>query len=150
MDAGAVFRINDKEVVHEVFDDEVLAINLETGTYYSLPGVSAQIWSCLLDGASVSDIAEDLAQFYEGDSTMIADEIAKFMARMVDEKLVLSTERTSSAVQSRLPRSTGEKKLFVAPVVEVYSDMQDLLLLDPIHEVDEAGWPVVKQPGGAG
>jgi hypothetical protein len=25
-----------------------------------------------------------------------------------------------------------------------YTDMQDLLLLDPIHEVDAAGWPSTK------
>ena len=28
--------------------------------------------------------------------------------------------------------------------MEKYDDMQELLLLDPIHEVDEAGWPVKK------
>jgi hypothetical protein len=28
------------------------------------------------------------------------------------------------------------------PVLEPFGDMQDLLLLDPVHEVDEdAGWP---------
>ena len=25
---------------------------------------------------------------------------------------------------------------------ERFTDMQDLLLLDPIHDVDETGWPV--------
>jgi hypothetical protein len=39
---------------------------------------------------------------------------------------------------------------FTQPVLEVYTDMQDLLLLDPIHEVDEeAGWPSPKPPGEA-
>jgi hypothetical protein len=27
------------------------------------------------------------------------------------------------------------------PVLDKYTDMQELLLLDPIHEVDDAGWP---------
>ncbi len=27
------------------------------------------------------------------------------------------------------------------PRLETYSDMQDLILLDPVHEVDERGWP---------
>jgi hypothetical protein len=30
---------------------------------------------------------------------------------------------------------------YVPPVMNKHSDMQELLLLDPIHEVDEAGWP---------
>jgi len=29
-------------------------------------------------------------------------------------------------------------------VVEKYTDMQDLVLLDPVHEVDERGWPHVQ------
>ena len=36
-------------------------------------------------------------------------------------------------------------KPLAAPVLNKYSDMQDLLLLDPIHDVDEeAGWPTNK------
>ena len=34
------------------------------------------------------------------------------------------------------------------PVLEKYTDMQELLLLDPIHDVEEAGWPKAK-PGAA-
>lgn len=31
-------------------------------------------------------------------------------------------------------------------MLRAYADMEDLLLLDPIHEVHETGWP--NQPGG--
>jgi hypothetical protein len=37
---------------------------------------------------------------------------------------------------------------FAAPALNTFSDMQELLLLDPIHEVDEAGWPVARQTTG--
>ena len=31
---------------------------------------------------------------------------------------------------------------FSAPVVETFADLQDLIVLDPVHEVDAtAGWP---------
>jgi hypothetical protein len=30
---------------------------------------------------------------------------------------------------------------FEIPALEKYTDMEELLLLDPIHEVDETGWP---------
>ena len=32
---------------------------------------------------------------------------------------------------------------YQAPSLEKYSDLQDLLLIDPIHEADESGWPSV-------
>ncbi len=37
---------------------------------------------------------------------------------------------------------------FAPPRLQRYTDMQDLLLLDPIHDVDEVGWPVAS-PAGA-
>jgi hypothetical protein len=30
---------------------------------------------------------------------------------------------------------------YEAPALHKYNDMQDLLLLDPVHDVDETGWP---------
>jgi hypothetical protein len=34
------------------------------------------------------------------------------------------------------------------PAISVYKDMQDLFLLDPIHDVNEAGWPSYQPPAG--
>jgi hypothetical protein len=36
---------------------------------------------------------------------------------------------------------------FAPPVLHVYSDMREVLLLDPIHDVEDAsGWPEPKRP----
>ena len=47
--------------------------------------------------------------------------------------------------ESDAPLSVDAYKLLSAkyesPQLEQYSDMSELLLLDPIHEVDEQGWP---------
>ena len=43
------------------------------------------------------------------------------------------TLAATEPIDSRLP--------FVNPTLTKFTDMQDLLLLDPIHEVDEMGWP---------
>ena len=33
---------------------------------------------------------------------------------------------------------------YSTPVVEIFSDMQEILLLDPVHDVDKSGWPITK------
>jgi len=33
---------------------------------------------------------------------------------------------------------------FQPPTLNKYTDMRDMLLLDPIHDVGESGWPVPK------
>jgi len=41
---------------------------------------------------------------------------------------------------------SGTRQPFSAPVLNAYTDMEELLLLDPIHDVDQAGWPMPKAP----
>jgi hypothetical protein len=35
---------------------------------------------------------------------------------------------------------------FVTPCLQKYTDMEELLLIDPIHEIDEVGWPSARPP----
>ena len=39
------FRVNAPAVIHEKFDDELVAINLDTGVYHSLAGAAAMRFS---------------------------------------------------------------------------------------------------------
>jgi hypothetical protein len=43
---------------------------------------------------------------------------------------------------------TAAAAITAAPVLEKYTDMQELLLLDPIHDVEEAGWPKARPAAG--
>ena len=145
MRSSTRFRINDKQVVHELVEGEVLAINLDTGTYYSMPGVGSQIWLSLADGASTETMTQALVDAYAGEPAIIEDAVTQFFAKLNEERLIVADESSSDAAAPRqMSIGAEQKKAFVAPVIEIYTDMQDLLLLDPIHDVDEAGWPVLK------
>jgi hypothetical protein len=56
------------------------------------------------------------------------------------EDLISPTESAGSAATP----GPGTRAPYAAPTLQKHTDMQDLLLLDPIHEVDETGWPSVK------
>ena len=141
--SNARFRISDKDVVHELVEGEVLAINLESGTYYSMPGISAQIWLALVSGTSLEAVVGSLVEAYEGERAIIESTVAQFFEKLKSERLIVSDAVAADAAV--FPAASNRQKLpFAEPVVEIYTDMQDLLLLDPIHDVDEAGWPVLK------
>jgi hypothetical protein len=127
--------------VHETLDGEVLAINLDTGTYYSLSGIGSQIWDWLTNGASIEAIIEAVVDTYEGERTTIETEVAQFVDKLKQEKLIVSAETSSECTPIRFVTDGAAKKPFVPPVMEIYCDMQDLLLLDPIHDTDGSGWP---------
>jgi hypothetical protein len=133
------FRFNSGHAVHEVFDEEVLVVNLDTGTYYSLLGTSAKIWHWLLGGASLAELLENLSAAYEGDAAQMATQTRDFIAQLVSDNLVVISGE--AGVASGPPTRPDRKQPFMAPRLERFTDMQELLLLDPVHDVQDAGWP---------
>jgi hypothetical protein len=144
-DNATCLRVHQVHVAHETFDDEeVLAINLETGTYYSLPGISGQIWMWLVEGATLDGIRQALVDLYEGDRAIIEREAERFIEMLKTENLISGDHGRASSAPIVLAKNQAAKKPFNGLNMEKYSDLQDLLLLDPIHETDAAGWPVRK------
>jgi hypothetical protein len=141
------YRVNTPNVTHETFDDEVVIINFDTGSYYSLDKVGADLWECIKNGATTDEAVEWLAQRYEGERSTIARATDHLLAELQQQLLIVADAEQKSAGNVALNSSapSGEKPVFEAPVLQKYTDMEQLLLLDPIHEVDETGWPKAKQ-----
>jgi Coenzyme PQQ synthesis protein D (PqqD) len=137
------FRVNNEQVVHETFEDEVLVVNFDTGTYYSLLGASARIWLWIVDGATTEAILRALADTYEGEAGAIEVAATEFIGKLGAENLILADQTGATGNAVPLAPSTA-KTPFVPPELQIFTDMQDLLLLDPVHEVEDAGWPVAK------
>ena len=137
------FRVNTPTVTHETIDGEAVIINLDSGNYYSLVEAGSLIWALVDRGASASEVHELLQQSYQGDATDIDRGVQELLAQLQQENLIVPVDEAAAAdLADVLPSSNGhEKPSFNAPSLNKFSDMQELLLLDPIHDVDEAGWP---------
>ena len=131
------YQINDRDLVSEVLDGEVIIIHLQSGTYYSLLASGADIWNALLNGRSVEEIADWLTRGAEEERVRIAAEVGQFVSELMAENLILSTDSPS-----KRPDDLGTAAAFATPELHKYTDMQELLLVDPIHEVTEEGWPL--------
>jgi hypothetical protein len=132
------FRIG-PEIVHETVDGEVIAIDLVSGSYYSLAGSGPAVWELLGSGASEAEISAALASRFEADGETIAAAVAALLGQLQESNLIVSDEQAGEAAP--IADGSGEKTPFEAPRLERYTDMKDYFLLDPIHEVDTAGWP---------
>lgn len=144
------FRINSPKIIYETIDGETVIVNLDTGNYYSLDTIGADIWDSVGKGFPVDHIIEDISCRYNGEREEIDRAVLIFMNDLLKETLIVPLEPGSVESESadETPvRSTpeGVRSDFKAPNLQKYSDMQDLLLLDPIHEVDDTGWPNVKK-----
>jgi len=118
-------------IIHELLNDEVIIADLNDGIYYSIRGSGILIWQLLLAGHTLPSIESLFSEKYGTIPTL-----APFLHRLLEEKLLISAENASPS----LPSLTWAKTFF-PPELERYDEMSDLLKLDPIHEVDELGWP---------
>lgn len=129
-------------IAHEIFEGEIIVVNLESGKYYAMRREAADIFHLCLQHASANEIASCLAASYGGDATRIASSAQSFLAKLQHEGLLTQSPSRPGDAAPTIP--TQSLAPFAEPEFEVHNDMQDLLMLDPIHEVDTAGWPVIK------
>lgn len=121
-------RIPQPPVSHECIDGEVVIIHMETGSYYSLLGLASTLWQSIVAGTTYDRL---LARFNAEEQS----EVSAFLNELAQERLVdLDAEPAQIGTDLELPP-------YSTPRVEKFTDLQELLMLDPIHEVDAAGWP---------
>jgi Coenzyme PQQ synthesis protein D (PqqD) len=134
-------RVNAPQVIHETIDNEVVIINLATGSYYSLADTAEEIWSLLLDGVASDEISAILLTRHQGDPKEVSTSVSEFVAELCSEDLMVPNpdgqpDQVAPHANSHSPSP------FRPPHLERFSEMQHLIALDPIHEVDEGqGWP---------
>jgi hypothetical protein len=150
MEEGGL-RVNSPHVIHETIDGEVIVINLASGNYYSEKGAGADVWDVIESspGADKSTIADAVAVRFGRPSGEVADDIADFLDALQREELVAASENGAAI---SVPPTNGDgngSRTFEPPLLEKYTDMQDLVLLDPVHEVGSTGWPQPKPDASA-
>jgi hypothetical protein len=133
-----VWIVNRPSVVSEVIDGELVVMNLATGNYFSSSGTGAELWACLEGGMSADGLAATLVARHAISAECAAADVAAFLERLRAESLVRECSDGGAIAASPAPASSGR---YEAPQMHVYSDMRDLLMLDPIHDVAEEGWP---------
>lgn len=129
------YAVAGPNVLHEMIDGEVVAIELERGNYYSLLGSAAAAWALLTAGYGRDATVQRLSQHYEAPPGLDAA-LDAFIGEAVSEHLLTPASQVDEPAEIELPEGP-----YSAPELEKFDDMADLLLLDPIHEVDETGWP---------
>jgi hypothetical protein len=132
-------------VISDIIDDEVVIINMLSGAYFSLGQTGALVWQALDAGLTVGQTIELVQQCYDGEPQAMAQAVTAFVAELDEEKLLaLRPAGGASEPAATLPVPALGRQPFTAPVLLKYDDMEDLIMLDPIHDVDDSGWPARK------
>ncbi len=128
-------------VIYENMDHEVIIINFNTGDYYSLRETAKLIWSCIENNISVSHIITAFVQRFPIQIAQIEQDLKLFFQQLMNENLIEPSSSIDNSFDISILLDQSPFNYYVQPVLQKYSDIDQLLLLDPIHDVDNTGWP---------
>jgi hypothetical protein len=113
------------DVVAEKFDSEIILIDIAKGLYFSLRGSAVPLW----DALAVPRKWCALLDMFGADA-----QPAAVLGMLEEYGLIVQT------VDDPDPQALAVYA--TTPIVEVFSDLSELITIDPVHEVDAAtGWP---------
>jgi hypothetical protein len=139
---GDSYCVNEPSVISEVIDGETIVLNFESGHYYSFNPTASAIWLRVCAGSPIAAATEWVARCFAVDPATIRPEVEGFVRRLQEEQLIRRAKEDTIPAPTTAPDAPGDPvAAFSVPDFEKFTDMEELLLLDPIHEVSDSGWP---------
>ena len=110
-------------------------------------GTGSEIWDLLVAGLAPDEIADRLRSRYDAPPGAVERAVAVLVDELRREGLVAEADAVpgDGDIGDVVVRDGGGSRParveFEAPLLHRYTDMADFMLVDPIHEVEESGWP---------
>lgn len=139
------YVLNDVKMFADITDGIAIVINAETGVYYGMNSLGTSVFENITQGAKVEDILTALKAL-DGANETVETNFNTFVSSLVEKEILVAGEESSKAVEISADVAKTDE---FAITVDEYSDAQELLLADPIHEVKEdSGWTPEKDSIG--
>ncbi|MGH9646862.1 MAG: PqqD family peptide modification chaperone, partial [Bryobacteraceae bacterium] len=87
--------------------------------------------------------AAHLASRYDAPVETIEEDLGRFFSKLEQESLVVRMTLNNGRSPTLEP-PLGQRAVYQAPDLHTHTDLQELFLIDPIHDVSAAGWPNVE------
>jgi hypothetical protein len=119
-----------------------VVLDLSSGKYYSMDAAASALWRAIAAGVSMPALAAAV----DGASGGVnARSIREFAEKLVAYGCLARSDTAGSASPIDPAIVDDLKASATPPTVELFEDLADLIMADPIHDVEEtAGWPVRK------
>jgi hypothetical protein len=129
-------------IIHELLGDEVIIISFADGDYHSLRGTAAHIWGDLVLGLDTEAIIADVGQSFDTTGHDVGADVRAFLTTLSDRGLIRPASDPARLAPATSAPQNGAPMEYDVPTCETFTEMRELMLLDPVHEVDPSlGWP---------
>lgn len=139
------YALNETKMVMDIADGIAIVINSETGIYYGLNAFGTIVLELLTKGADPEQILKSLI-LLPGAPSDCSDRLFNFIATLKEEELLVEGPAHDTYIEFD-EKVVSEDQFEMT--IKSYTDAQEMLLADPIHEVKEAiGWTPEKESIG--
>ena len=136
--------LNEEKMFADITDGIAIVINSETGIYYGMNALGSAVLENIINGASLENILKALKALPNVPAD-IENKFNAFVDELKAKELVI--EGGDDAAEANISTEAVADGFDLS--VDEYSDAQELLLADPIHEVKEdTGWTPEKDSIG--
>lgn len=135
-----MYKLNEEKMFFDIADGQAVVINFTTGMYYGTGTLGSAILENLVKGAEETSVLEAVKK-QSGCPAEIEETFQEFLNRLLEKEILVKAEGTGTEA-SLSPEAFSDG---FSLSVDEFAEVQDLLLADPVHEVDvEQGWPILK------
>lgn len=140
-----MYKLNEEKMFFDMSEDQAIVIDSTSGTYYAMNMLASFAFDYLTKGADLQTLADAIRKL-PGCPEDVDSKLESFVARLLAHEILVADEaNTFAGTVEAAPLWFMEGCEFS---LESYQDMADLILADPVHDVDvEFGWPVLKEDG---
>lgn len=120
---------NTATIAAKVIDGEAIIMNLGNGAYYSMSKVGATIWEMIERGSDLAGLEARVVARYVVDPAQAHEDLERLVAELLAEQLIVAGEEIAPAPANQ--EAAGPREAYEPPVLNKYTEMADLLALDP-------------------
>ena len=137
-----MYQLNEEKMFFDIADGQAVVINFVSGMYYGTTALGSVILERLLKGCVPEEIA-GAVKALPGCPEDFDAQLGTFITKLKDKEILLDGETHPGGSDE-----IGEMALADGfdLTLDEFSEVQDLILADPVHDVDvEQGWPIFKE-----
>jgi len=137
-----MYQLNDEKMFYDMAEGQAIVIDFTTGIYYGTNALGSVVLDRVLAGNKKEMIVKALQELPDCPSN-IEELVDTFIADLQGNEIIVAGPTNEGGAE---PIDTLALEDGFELTVEAYSEVQDLILADPVHDVDEEqGWPVMKE-----
>lgn len=136
-----MYKLNEEKMFYDYADGQAVVINYQTGMYYGMGLLASAILDRIIAGKNIDEIILAVKALPQCPPD-IAERVHSFVKELQDKEIIIDGPSVSGGGEP-LADEAAEDGFDLK--LDMFAEMADLLLADPVHDVDmKEGWPKLK------